>query len=85
MANHRSAEKRDRQNQKRRARNAALRSRMRTFLKQARSAISENAEDRDDAVQTAVREIYRAASKKVLKRRTASRTVSRLMKAAQGR
>lgn len=58
---------------------------MRTFLKHARSAISEDAEDRDEMVRSAVREVYRAASKKVLKRGTASRTVSRLMKAANGR
>lgn len=82
MANHPSAKKRNRQNQKRRARNFANRSRVRTAIKNARMAISENAENKDALVKAAIREVYRTASKNVLAKNAASRTVSRLMRAA---
>ncbi len=83
MAQHKSAEKRNRQNEKRAARNSALRSRMRTAIKAARDAIANNAPDKAETVKTAIAEIYGMASKKVLVKATASRYVSRLMKAAQ--
>ncbi len=58
---------------------------MRTILKQARTAIDEGSSDADTRVKTAVRELYRAASKNVLDKRTASRKVARLMKAASAK
>lgn len=82
MAQHKSAEKRNRQNQKRAARNAALRSRMRTAIKAAREAITTNGPEKGETVKAAIAEIYGMASKKVLQKATASRYVSRLMKAA---
>lgn len=82
MANHRSATKRNRQNNVRRDRNRAIRSRVRGALKVARDAIESNADDKDTLVKTAIREIYRASSKNVIVAGSASRTVSRLMKAA---
>lgn len=81
MANHPSAQKRNRQNNVRRDRNRAVRSRVRGAIKAARVAIESNADDKKAAVDLAVREVYKAASKNVLKSGTASRTVSRLMKA----
>lgn len=83
MAQHKSAEKRNRQSQKRTVRNTALKSRMRTAVKAARDAITNNAPNKAEAVKAAVAEIYGMASKKVLEKATASRYVSRLMKAAQ--
>lgn len=80
MANHPSAKKRNRQNIKRNARNAAGRSRMRRAIREARAAVEGNAEDKADRVKKAVREIYRAASKNMIPERTASRNVSRLMR-----
>ena len=83
MAYHPSADKRNRQNLKRRERNSALRSRMRTAVKRARQAITDKAADKDALVKAAIREIYKARSKNVLPANSASRTVSRLMKAVQ--
>ena len=81
MANHPSAKKRHRQNLKRSERNGQIRARMRTMVKQAREAVATGSDDADARVKAAVRELYRAASKNVLNKRTASRRVARLMKA----
>lgn len=80
MANHPSAKKRHRQNLERRARNAGIRSRMRTAIKGARTA--PEAGLGGDALKSAVQTIYKTASKGVISKQTASRRVSRLMKAA---
>lgn len=81
MANTRSAEKRNRQAQKRRVRNAAVRSTVKTAVKDARDAITAKEPAKvKDAVGTAVRALSKAASKGVLHKRTASRRISRLMK-----
>jgi len=80
LANTASAIKRVRQESKRRARNRAVKSRMRTFVKQANEAIEKG--DRDlaaAAVLSAVSEIDRAASKGVIHSNNASRSKSRLM------
>lgn len=81
MAQHASAEKRNRQNQVRNARNTAARSSMRTAVKSARSALTDKAVDRQAALKAAVSSIYRAAAKNIIKKGTAERRVSRLMKA----
>jgi small subunit ribosomal protein S20 len=80
LANTASAIKRVRQESKRRARNRAVKSRMRTFVKHANDAIEQG--DRVlalDAVRTAISEIDRAASKGVIHSNSASRSKSRLM------
>ena len=59
----------------------ALRSQMRTAEKAARSAITSKAETRADVVKAAIANINRAATKRVISKATASRHVSRLMKA----
>ena len=82
MANHVSAEKRHRQSLKRRARNAALRSRMRRVVKDARSAVEAKGSDSAALVKSAVARIYKTAAKGVISKATAARRVSRLMKAA---
>lgn len=78
MANIASAEKRNRQNIKRRSRNSAVRSAMRKAIKQARAAAGEATQA--EAIKEAVRAIYVTASKNVIRAETASRYVSRLMK-----
>jgi small subunit ribosomal protein S20 len=78
VANNPSAEKRNRQNQKRRARNKAALSALRTAVKKARNAIDGKAATAGDLKQSAVSIIDKAVSKGVLKRGTASRYVSRL-------
>lgn len=81
MANTRSAEKRNRQMQKRRTRNSAVRSTVKTAVKDARDAFAAKDGGKiKDSLSTAVRAIGKAASKGVMHKRTASRRISRLMK-----
>lgn len=81
MANTRSAKKRIRQNERRRVRNKAVRTRTRSFIKRAQLALEEgNPETAAAAVKVAVSEIDRAKSKGVLHHRNAARRKSRLMK-----
>ena len=80
MANTKSAIKRMRQNERRRARNRAVRSRMRTFVKRANTAIVAGEEDAAEAVRAAISELDRAAQKGVIHRNNAARRKSRLMR-----
>lgn len=85
MANVPSAEKRNRQRIKRRARNLTHLVPMRTRVKRARSAIEglkEAPEAVEPAVIAALRQLARAASKGVIHKKTAARKISRLTKAA---
>jgi small subunit ribosomal protein S20 len=82
MAEHKQAEKRHRQSLVRQERNKHYRSMMRTFLKQAREAVESGAKDKDEHVLKAVSTIDLLASKGIIPRNTASRTVGRLRKAA---
>lgn len=75
MANTKSAMKRIRQNEKRRLRNRAVRSKVRTALKSARTA---PAETQHAAVLEAIRTLDKAVSKGVLHRNTAARKKSAL-------
>lgn len=81
MATHPSAAKRNRQNVKRSERNTALRSRMRNAVRDARAAIESNADNRQAAVDYAVRVIQLMASKNIIHKNTASRYVSRVVQA----
>jgi small subunit ribosomal protein S20 len=81
VANTKSAEKRNRQAQKRRVRNTRVRSSVKTAVKDARAAITAKDPAKvKDMVTEAIRTISKAASKGVLHKRTASRRISRLMK-----
>jgi small subunit ribosomal protein S20 len=82
LANTRSAEKRNRQSQKRRARNQAVRTRVKSAVKKVRETLEggERAAAQD-AFKTAARVIDQASSKGVVHRNTASRKISRLAKA----
>ncbi len=83
MANHKSAEKRSRQARVRRDRNRQVMSRVRTVVKGARKAIeSGDAEAARSRLRDAERELRKAASKGVLPKRRASRSVARLARAA---
>ena len=79
MANHKSALKRQRQNEKRRLYNRTWRSRARTFVKKARTAIGDG-ENAVDATREAIAELDKAASKGVIHWRNAARRKSRLMR-----
>ncbi len=82
MANHKQAEKRNRQRLKRRQRNLMYLSAMRTHIKRVRKALDGSDNDAAKAgLPVAVRSIDRAASKGVIHRNTAARYISRLTKA----
>lgn len=79
MAENASAIKQHRQSLQRRERNRAVRSKLRTLIKEVRTAVS--AQDREKALvqlKAANRALDKAVSKGILKRNTASRKISRL-------
>ncbi len=80
LANTRSAKKRIRQNEKRRVRNKTIRSRSRTYVKQARELIqSGDHSSSAEAVKQAISELDRAALKGIIHRNNAARRKSRLI------
>jgi small subunit ribosomal protein S20 len=81
MPNIRSAQKRMRQEAKRRLRNRSVKSEVRTAVTKARAAIDTRAAEpqTEEAIRTAVRELDSAVSKGVLHRNNAARRKSRLM------
>ena len=81
MANHKSALKRIRQNEKRREHNRTFRSRARTFVKKARTEITGgDAKAAEEATRLAIQDLDKAASLGVIHKRNAARRKSRLMK-----
>jgi small subunit ribosomal protein S20 len=83
MANIKSQKKRNIQNEKRRQRNTAVKSALKTSTKRVHVAVAEG--DGDGAVmfqREAARALDKAASKGVLHKRTVARKKSRLAKAA---
>jgi small subunit ribosomal protein S20 len=78
VANIKSAEKQNRKMIKNRARNRAAMATLRTAVKKARAAVDGKAEDASNLVKEAVSIVDSAVTKGILKRRTASRYVSRL-------
>lgn len=82
MANHKSALKRTRQSETRRKRNQHIRTQLRTMLKRCREALdSGDAAKATDAFKVAEREIRRAATKGVIPKTRADRSVGRLARA----
>ncbi len=81
MANHKSALKRIRQNEKRRLQNRDYRKRARTFVKKARTAITTGDVDiAKAATLEAIRDLDMAASRGIIHKNNAARRKSRLMK-----
>jgi small subunit ribosomal protein S20 len=79
VANIKSSEKANRQRITRTARNVAHKTAMRTAVKRVRAAVDQkNSKAAKAALPVAIRAIDKAATKGVIKRGTASRTVSRL-------
>ena len=84
MPHHKSAIKRLRQTDKRRAHNAHFRTRMRSAVKKVRQAVEENdAEKAEGLLKSAEKIIDSTRSKGIIHRRTASRKISRLTRAVQ--
>ena len=80
MANIKSQIKRNRQNEKRRLANKAVRSELRTRVKGAIVAADTGAENADQAERLAMKKIDKAANKGVIHKNAASRRKSRLAK-----
>ena len=83
MANHKSAIKRARQNEQRRLRNKAVKTRIKTIVKEVRTGAGEaSGEDRLAKLNAAQSAIDKASKKGVIHKRTAARKISRLSKLA---
>jgi small subunit ribosomal protein S20 len=81
LANHKSALKRARQNEIRRKRNKAVKTRVKSIVKDIRLSVSENSKEAAlEKLEMAKTNIDRAAQKGVLHKKTASRKISRLSK-----
>ena len=79
MANHKSALKRARQNEKRRLRNKSTKTRIKNIVKGVRFSASEKSEKAVlSELNTAKSIIDKAAKKGVIHKKTASRKISRL-------
>jgi len=79
LATHVSAQKRARQSEKKRLRNAALKSLLKTSARKVLLAVEEkNVEEARKALAQAVPVIQKIASKKVIHKKTAARKISRL-------
>ena len=83
MANIKSAQKQNRKMIKNRARNRAAMASLRTAVKSARTALDGKAADAAALVKKATSIIDSAVTKGIVKRKTASRYVSRLAHRAQ--
>jgi small subunit ribosomal protein S20 len=82
MANIASVIKRNRQAQKRRLRNTAIRTGVKRVIKDAREALAaKDPAARKEALRVAMRVLDKASSKGALHPRTAARRISRLAKA----
>jgi small subunit ribosomal protein S20 len=82
VANHPSAEKRNRQRIKRTLRNRTVKSSVRTLVKRVRTAVeTKDKAAAATALQIAIKALDKAATKGVLHVKAASRTVSRLTSA----
>lgn len=79
MPNIKSAKKRVKVNQVNYARNKALKSNLKTVIKNANAAIAANAENKDAAVRLAVKKIDQACAKGLLHKNTAARRKSGLV------
>lgn len=80
MANIKSQIKRNRQNERRRLANKAARSELRTRIKSAVVAAETGADDRDERLRVALRQLDKAAASGLIHKNNAARSKSRLIK-----
>ncbi|MFO7569861.1 MAG: 30S ribosomal protein S20 [Smithellaceae bacterium] len=81
MANHKSAEKRDRQGKVRRERNIAAKSAIKSKVKTVLAAVeTKSKENASSTLKAAVPALAKAASKGLIHKKNASRKISRLTK-----
>ena len=82
MANIKSQKKRNRQNERRRDRNKAVRSELKTRVKLASTALETGADDSQELAQAAQKRLGKAAAAGVIHKNAAARRTSRMMKRA---
>ena len=82
MANIKSQIKRNRSNERRRQRNQAVRSELKTRVKVASTAIEAGADDAPEATRLAQKRLDKAAARGRIHKNQAARRTSRLMKRA---
>jgi small subunit ribosomal protein S20 len=82
VANIKSQKKRNRQNERRRERNKAVRTELKTRVKVANAAVTNDADDTAELVQAAQKRINKAASAGIIHKNQAARRTSRMMKRA---
>ncbi|MBI5967094.1 MAG: 30S ribosomal protein S20 [Deltaproteobacteria bacterium] len=81
MTTHASALKRARQSERRRMRNATIKSAIKTYSKKVLKAVEgKNLEEARETLAGAIPTIQGASSKKVIHKKTAARKISRLTK-----
>ena len=85
MANIKSQIKRNRQNEKRRLRNKAVRSEVKTRVKVAQVAVDAGAGDVTEKTQLAQKRLGKAAAKGAIHKNAAARRTSRLMRRARAK
>jgi small subunit ribosomal protein S20 len=84
VANIKGQIKRNRQNERRRLRNKAVRSELKSRIKVADQAIAEGSPDAPEALRQAQKRMGKAAAKGRIHKNQAARRTSRLMKRAAG-
>ena len=82
MANIKSQKKRNRQNERRRERNKAVRIELKSRVKVANAAADGGADDATELVQTAQKRLNKAAASGIIHKNQAARRTSRMMKRA---
>lgn len=82
MPNIKSAIKRVRTNDKKNAQNSSVKSSMRSSVKKADHAVTNNDENKGDSLKAAIKQVEKAASKGLIHKNTAARRKSSLMKKA---
>ncbi|MGH9117384.1 MAG: 30S ribosomal protein S20 [Acidimicrobiales bacterium] len=80
MANIKSQIKRNKQNEKRRLRNQATRSELKTRVKRATAAAEQGGDDATELTQDAVKKLDKAAEKGIIHKNQAARRKSRLLR-----
>jgi small subunit ribosomal protein S20 len=85
VANHKSAEKRNRQSQVRRLRNKVNKSKMKTAIRKIDEAVvAGSADEAREALSKAIPVIAKTASKGTIHKKNASRKISRLTRRVNG-
>jgi small subunit ribosomal protein S20 len=82
VANIKSQKKRNLQNERRRDRNKAVRSELKTRVKLATAAVDSGADDADELVKAAQKRLNKAGAKGIVHKNAAARRTSRLMRRA---